>query len=84
MGFPGKRAADGKGAAGGKGAHRQTNQPQSSYYDYIPTKIPWLNISGKLPIGMRIRPLNLKIMLESNPLKSIMLVGRLAVYLPFQ
>ena len=30
-------------------------------------------------MGLGIPPLNIKIMLESNPLKSTMLVGRLAV-----
>ena len=45
----------------------------------IPTKIAWLELSGKLPSGLGIPPLNIKIMLESNPLKSIMLLRRLAV-----
>ena len=45
----------------------------------IPTKICWLNISGKFPVGMRIPPLRVKIMFESNPLKSRILVGRLAL-----
>ena len=37
----------------------------------IPTKIACLKLSGK--------PLRIKIILESNPLESIMLVGRLAI-----
>ena len=43
-----------------------------------PTKIAWLKLSGKFPMDMRIPPLRVKIMLESNPLKSRILVGRLA------
>ena len=35
--------------------------------------------SGKFPTDMRILPLNIKILLESNPPKSIILVWRLAV-----
>ena len=45
----------------------------------IPTEIPWLIISGKFPVEMRIPPLEIKNMLESNPLKSRILVWRLAV-----
>ena len=47
--------------------------------DIIPTKIDWLKLSGKSPMALGIPPLNLKIMLESNPLKSMMLVQRLGV-----
>ena len=43
----------------------------------IPTEIRWLELSGKFPLDMRIP---LKILLESNPLKSRILVGRLAVH----
>ena len=33
----------------------------------IPTKVPWLNISGEfLPMGLGILPLEIKILLESN------------------
>ena len=46
----------------------------------IPTKICWLNISGKFPMCLGIPPLQIKIMLESNPLKSRILVWRLAVH----
>ena len=46
---------------------------QISLLTLHPTKITWLKLSG-----MRIPPLKIKIMLESNPLKS-MLWGRLAV-----
>ena len=45
----------------------------------IPTNIAWLKLSGKCPMDMRIPPLWIKIMLESNPLKSTILVGRLGV-----
>ena len=45
-----------------------------------PTNIAWLKLSGKFPMGLGIPPLQIKIMLESNPLKSTMLVGRLAVF----
>ena len=44
----------------------------------IPAKNAWLKLSGKIPMDVRIPPLEIKIMLESNPLKSTMLVGRLA------
>ena len=44
-----------------------------------PTNIAWLKVSGKSPMGLGIPPLNNNIMLESNPLKSTMLVRRLAV-----
>ena len=44
-----------------------------------PTKIAWLELSGKSPMDMTIPTLKHNIMLESNPLKSTMLVGRLAV-----
>ena len=36
-------------------------------------------LSGKSPMGLRIPPLRIKIMLESKPLKSTMLVGGLGV-----
>ena len=42
----------------------------------IPAKIAWLKLSGKFPMGLEIPPLKTKIMLESNPLKSTMLVGK--------
>ena len=45
----------------------------------IPTKIPWLNISREFPMNIRIPPLWIKILLESNPPKSRILVRRLAV-----
>ena len=48
----------------------------------VPTKIPWLKLSGKFPMDMRIPPRNIKIMLVSNPLKSRILVRRLAVASP--
>ena len=45
----------------------------------IPTNIAWLKLSGKSPVCLGIPPLRIKIMFESNPLKSTMLVGRLGV-----
>ena len=45
----------------------------------IPTKIVWLNMSGKSPMDIRIPPLRIDIMLESSPPKSTMLsteIGR--------
>ena len=36
----------------------------------LPTKIRWLKISGRFPTDMIIPPLKLKILLESNALKS--------------
>ena len=43
------------------------------------TKIRWLKPSGQFPMGLGIPPLEIKIMLESNPLKSRILVRRMAV-----
>ena len=51
----------------------------SLHTNIVPTNIAWLKVSGKSPIDMRIPPLQIKIVLESNPLKSAMLVGGLAV-----
>ena len=45
----------------------------------VPTNIAWLKLSGKSTMGLGIPPLRIKIMLESNPLKPTMLVGRLGV-----
>ena len=45
----------------------------------LPTKIRWLKLSGKFPMNVIISPLNIEILLESNPLKSRSLVRRLAV-----
>ena len=44
-----------------------------------PAKIRRLKLSGKSPVDMRMKPLKLKIMFESNPLKSRILVRRSAV-----
>ena len=44
-----------------------------------PKRIRSLNIFGKFPVDMRIPRLNIKILLESNPLKSRILVRRSAV-----
>ena len=45
----------------------------------IPAKTPWLKLVGKFPMDMGIPPHNIKILLESNPLKSRILVRGLAV-----
>ena len=45
----------------------------------IPTKIRRLKLSAEFPIDMRIPPLKIKSMPESSPLKSRILVRRLAV-----
>ena len=45
----------------------------------MPTKIARLKLSGKSPMDLRIPPIQIKVMLESNPLESTMLVGRLTV-----
>ena len=46
----------------------------------IPAKIYWLELSREFPMGLEISPLNIKIMFESNPLKSRIVVRRLAVH----
>ena len=46
----------------------------------ITAKIAGLKISRNSPMDMRIPPLKLKILLESSPLKSRILVGRLGVF----
>ena len=45
----------------------------------VPTNIARVKLSGRLPMDMRIPPLQIKIMLESNPLKSKLLIGGLGV-----
>ena len=45
----------------------------------VPTNIARLKLSRKSPMGLGIPPLKSNIILESNPLKSTMLVGRLGV-----
>ena len=56
---------------------RTPNLPAST--KIIPTKIARLKISGKFPVDMIIPPLTIKILLESNPRQSTILVRRLAV-----
>ena len=46
----------------------------------VPTNIAWVKLSGKSPTGLGIPPRKIKIMLESNPPNSTMLVGRLGVH----
>ena len=57
---------------------------QSPYTKNLPAKIAWLKLSGKLPMGLGIPPLEIKTMLEANPLKSRILVRRLAVSAPWR
>ena len=45
----------------------------------ITTKTRWLKLSGKFPMDVGIPPLMIKIVLQSNPLKYIIFVRRLAV-----
>ena len=45
----------------------------------IPAKIAWLKLSRKFPMDLGIPLLKIKITLQSNPLKSTMLVGGLGV-----
>ena len=47
-----------------------------------PTNIAWLKLSGESPMDIIISPLKIKIMLESNPPKSIMLVEKLGIHAP--
>ena len=45
----------------------------------LQTKIRWLKLSGKCPVGLEIPPLNIKTLLELNHRKSRIVVWRLAV-----
>ena len=47
-----------------------------------PTNIAGLELSGKFPMGLGIPPFLINIMLEPDPLKPTMLVGRLGVPVP--
>ena len=58
--------------------HASASHTPSLPTNIIPTQIARLELSGKSPMDMGIPPLNIKIMLESNPLQSTML-GRLGV-----
>ena len=67
----------------GVGVHIETRMPPSALAPNlpnktIPTKICRLTISRKSLIDMGIPPLEIKMLLESNPLKSRILVQRLA------
>ena len=67
-------------AAGGARAVNDTtpNLPTKN----LPAKIAWLKLSGKSPMGLGIPPRRIKILLESNPVKSriLVLVRILAVW----
>ena len=74
-GFPFTRDFHLQGISLYKGYPFTPNLPTS----ITPTKIAWLKTSGKFPMGLGIPRLKTKIMLESSPPKSTMLVGKLAV-----
>ena len=57
-------------------ASRGTPNPPTNI---VPTNIARLKLSGKSPMDMRTPPLKINMVLESNPRKSTMLVGRLGV-----
>ena len=86
----GDGGGDGGGCGGGGGGLVfrvrplcKSRPPQACtpnlHTNIIPTNIARLKLSGKFPMGLEIPPLRIKITLESNPLKSTMLVRRLAV-----
>ena len=52
---------------------------RESHTPNLPSKIAWLKLSGPFPMDMRIPPFRTKILLESSPLRSRILVRRLAV-----
>ena len=64
---------------GGQAATKRLEHTPNLPTKSIPTKIRWRRISWKFPLVMRTPPLEVKIMLESNSLKSRILVRRLAV-----
>ena len=61
------------------GRRRLPNATPNPPTNIVPTSIARLRLSGSFPTGMRIPSLRIEIMLESNPLKPTMLVGRLGV-----
>ena len=61
-----------------RGAHLGTDKPNLPT-KLSPTKIACLKLSGRFPMGLGIPPLKIKILPESNPLKSRVRVWRLAV-----
>ena len=77
-----KRGAD---CAGWRSRQKSPSSPASDMgtpslpTKIIPAKIASLKLSRKLPMCLGIPPLNIKILLESNPPKSRILVQRLAV-----
>ena len=73
---PRARASETRGSPGSDNVRMGTpNLPTN----ITPANIARRKLSGKSSLGLEIPPLNIKIMLEPNPLKSTMLVGRLAV-----
>ena len=63
------------------GPHRSAAIPLTPNppINIVPTNIARLKLSGKSPMNLGIPPLQIKIVLESNTLKSTMLVGRSGV-----
>ena len=55
-----------------------SNNTPNPLTNITPTKIARVKLDGKFPTDLGIPPLMINIMLESNPLKSIMLVRGLA------
>ena len=68
------RSRQGKLASTAGSPHAQSSLPR-----FNPAEMHRLNFSGELPVAMRIPPLKIKITIESNILKSRILVRRLAV-----
>ena len=71
--------ADSRSPCPGRG-HRSGFSTPNLPTKTIPTKIAWLKLSGNFPMGLGIPPLKIQILLESNSLKSRILVRRLAVH----
>ena len=63
-----------RGSATSHEDSNNTNNTPNLPTKIIPSKIVWLRLSGEFLMGLGIPPLNIQIMLESNPLKFIILV----------
>ena len=53
-----------------RGSQAASQEPTQESMPNLPTKIRWLKICRTFPMDTRIPPLNIQILLESNPLKS--------------
>ena len=74
------QAASGRRIGRGCEPRRLAARPVSLLRSSLLTsKIAWLELSGRIPMGLGIPPHKIKVLLESNPLKSRILVRRLAV-----